>query len=219
MLLLAAHEGYETLTRVLLESGADTKERSGSGETAFFMAIKAGHAAIVRLFLDKGSSIHEKFRGNYGLTPLALAAKEGHMAVMKVLIEYGSIPERPSQYSYYALQVAVMSDQEQVVALLIENRADVNQRFDERASSALHFAVVNGRKPTIVKLLLQAQADLESRDNRSWTPLYTTLMQEDGINSEVVSLLVDAGAHISPESWKKPTPELRERHAERCPTQ
>jgi ankyrin repeat protein len=221
MLHLAAHEGHETLTRVLLARGADTNERSSSGETAFFMAIKAGHTAIVRLFLDKGVSVNEMSEGeNLGLSPLAMAAKDGHVEVVKVLIEYGSIPERLSPYSFdTALGRAVRHNQEEIVALLIENGADVNQKVDDRASPCLHRAVEAGRKPNMVKILLEAQADLESRNSTGWTPLYTSLMQEDRGNSEIVSLLVDAGAHVSPRCWERFTPELQERYADRCSTQ
>lgn len=186
------------------------------------MAIKAGHTAIVRLFLDKGSSVHERSQGEYGHTPLAMAADEGHVDLVKVLIVYGSVPERrprPPFVAYTALEWAVMRDRDEIVVLLLENGTDPNQMFDERLPSALHLAVVLGRRPTIIKILLQAQADLENRNSKGWTPLKFSLMQEEGINSEVVSLLVDAGAHIPPECWERFTPELRERHAARCPTQ
>jgi ankyrin repeat protein len=108
------------LTRLLFESGADINARSSSGETAFFMAAKAGQTAIVRLFLDKGISVHEIARG-YN-SPLAVAAGEGHLEVVKVLIEYGSIPERLSPRSFdAALARAVKLEQEEIVAFLIEN--------------------------------------------------------------------------------------------------
>lgn len=215
---LAARGGYDALARMLLENGADMQQKSSSGETAFFMAIKAGHTAVVKIFLENGASVYEKSNRSSGLTPLTMALRHRHKDVMKLLIEHESVPEKIIP-SFDALISAIEGNQEDNVVLLLESGVDVNQKPPTGASevcTALHAAVAAG--PSMTKLILEAHGDLEATF-WNWTPLMYSLLSFFNMNVEVVRLLVEAGAVISPEIWESFTPELREQYADRCPVQ
>jgi ankyrin repeat protein len=217
VLHLAAQGGYEALARMLLENGADMQQKSSSGQTAFFMAIKAGHTAVVKVFLENGASVHERSNKISGVTPLAMALRHRHKDIVKLLIEHESVSEKIAPSSD-ALISAIKTHQEDIVVLLLESGADVNQKLTTGASyakgTALHAAVITG--PTMTKLILGAHGDLEAK-YWDWTPLMYSLILIRVFKVEVVRLLVEAGAVISPEIWENFTPELRETYADRCP--
>jgi ankyrin repeat protein len=64
------------IVKILLEKGTDFHEKSSKGETALFMAVKAGYAAIVKLLLEHGESVHLRSnRSSSGITPLCMAVR------------------------------------------------------------------------------------------------------------------------------------------------
>jgi ankyrin repeat protein len=213
---VAARRGHDALARMLLENGANIHEKSRSGDNAFFMAVRAGNAAMVRLMLENGAKVHEKSSKTIvGISPLVLAVKKGYKDVVRTLVEYESIPEQISQRSN-ALMSAIETQQEDIVAVLIESGRDVNQRSKGWCDEMpLHAATKAG--PGITKLILQAKGDLEAKDCAGDTPLYWVVMNPAEINNEVVRLLVEAGAKITPKVWGRFTPELREQYADRSP--
>ncbi len=219
LLHLAARGGHATLARMLLENGADMKQKSSSGETALFMAIKAGHTTVVEVLLEKGASVHEISNRSSGISPLSMAVRYKHIEIVKLLIDHGSIPENITPYSN-ALLSAIESKQEDVVILLLKNGTDVNRRPRRTRKfswfrTALHAAAKVG--PSMTKLIIEAHGDLEARNGSGLTPLLYSLVPSGEINNEVVRLLVEAGAKISPESWERFTPELRDQFMDRCP--
>jgi ankyrin repeat protein len=212
----AARKGHEALAKMLLENGADIHEKIRDGETALFIAVRAGHIAVVKLLLENGANLYAKSsHGPYGTTPLVLAIRTRHKDVARTLIEYESIPEQISQRSN-ALMSAIETQQMDIVAVLIESGRDVNQRSKGwYHETPLHAATKAG--PRITKLILQAKGYLEAEDSLAYTPLYWAVRNPFEINNEVVRLLVEAGAKITPRHWEKFTPELREQYADRSP--
>ena len=193
---LAARDGLEMLARVFLETGGDVHRRSNSGETAIFMAVKAGHAAVVRLLLENGASAHDKKHDKwYGVSQLSTAVQYGHAEVVKILIKYGSISEQIDKSSH-ALVSAILRNYVEMVAFLLENGADIDQIVSWCDDTPLHAATRAG--PELTKLLLKTKPNLEIGDRYGMSPLHGYLMSAS-INTEVVSLLIEAGANISPE--------------------
>jgi ankyrin repeat protein len=217
---LAVRGGHEALAKFLIENGASVHERSSSGETALSMAVRAGHTAVVKLLLENGAEVQAITtktgnRDGNGITPLVLAVNNRHKDVVKILIDYGSIPEKISVRSN-ALISAIHTKQEDIVALLIESGVDVNRQplgwgFD----TALHAARKAGAAMT--KLILEAKGNPEAKNWMGYTPLSWAVRDAREINNEVVRLLIEAGAKITPYHWEKFTPELRKQYADRSP--
>jgi ankyrin repeat protein len=213
---VAARRGHEALARMLLENGTNIHEKTRGGETAIFMAVRAGHTAVVKLLLENGASVHAKSTdGHNGITPLVLAIRNGHKDIARTLVEYESIPEQISLRSN-ALMSAIETQQMDIVAVLIESGRDVNQCSNGwYEEMPLHAATKAG--PGITKLILQAKGDLEAKDWAGDTPLYWAVTNPADINDEVVRLLVEAGAKITPKVWGNFTPEPLEQYADRSP--
>jgi ankyrin repeat protein len=205
---LAAQGGYEVLARVALENGADIRQKSSKREKALTMAIQAGHAGVVRLLLEHGESLDEGFAECKWMLALWAAIYSEHVEVVQVLLEYGANPLPRHLVS------AVETGREEIVDIFLQAGVGINQQeFDGRAT-ALHVATIVG--PSMTKLVLETRSELEPR-YRNRTPLEFYLTQVGEINNEVVSLLVEAGAKVSPQSWVNFPSELQEKYADRCP--
>lgn len=89
------------------------------------------------------------------------------------------------------LHLAAANGHNDVVELLLTNKADVNAT-DDSGRTPLHLAVTNGNTDT-VKLLLANQAKINTRDIYGTTPLHYAA---DKGHLEVVKLLLSSGANV-----------------------
>ncbi|KAH8669301.1 ankyrin repeat-containing domain protein, partial [Ilyonectria robusta] len=90
---------------------------------------------------------------------------------------------------YYAVELELTG----VATILVkEQSCDVNDRND-LGRSALHVACAKGSKE-VVKILLDANADISTTDNNEWTPLHSASLNG---HIEVVRLLIEKGAGVA----------------------
>ena len=80
----AAGNGHRAVVKLLLEKGAESKDRYG--RTLLLWTAARGHEGVVKLLLEEGVELESK-DNDYGQTPLSWAAENGHEAVVKVLLE------------------------------------------------------------------------------------------------------------------------------------
>ena len=111
----ACENGYEAVTRWLLERGAIsvTKDR---GCAAIYLAVNAGHDSIVKLLLGYGISPH--YRRNNARSLLWIAAEKGYEKVVRVLLHSGVDPNNPDDQDRTPLIVALEAGHEAVVKIL-----------------------------------------------------------------------------------------------------
>jgi ankyrin repeat protein len=170
-------------------------------------AVHRGHEGIVKILLDKGAAANCQDETSL-CRPLYVAASEGNVTIVKLLLESGANPNLRNCYGQTALLVAIIDRQLGVVDLLLKSGANVNQEC--LGWTPLH-AACNRPKPAgtvegaIVRLLLQAGANVEAKDDRELTSLSYAIghVPESGdYFEEGVKLLLKAGATVSPKDWK-----------------
>ena len=83
-----------------------------------------------------------------------------------------------------ALMHAVRGGQDEIVEMLLEAGASLDQRNPE-GETALHLAATHGRTES-ARLLLRAGADLEPRDSEGHTPLYRAI---DRRRADIIEML------------------------------
>ena len=88
-LRLAAMEGDIDVTNAQLAGGADVNARSGSGETALYIACSNGHEHVVRALLDARAAVN-KVNSSGTLTPLHAACAAGYETIASLLLERGA---------------------------------------------------------------------------------------------------------------------------------
>jgi ankyrin repeat protein len=200
-LIWAASEGHAEVVQVLLEKGADPRQRLGSGFTPLLLAIREGQIAAVRVLLKAGANVNEVIEVPQTPGPRPISVRGG---------------PRPGTSG---LHLAVGNAHFELAAFLLEAGADPNAMGPGYAP--LHM-ISNVRKPgggdnnpsprgsgtvtslQMVKKLGQHGADLDARMNKRVNFGLTSLNTEGATafllaartaDAELMSLLASLGAN------------------------
>ncbi|MBS3764826.1 MAG: ankyrin repeat domain-containing protein, partial [Planctomycetes bacterium] len=168
-------------------------------ESALGLAVRHGHARVVRLFFEEGD-----FRGHYHYRAfLAAAASGNHLETARVLIEEGAEVNGINQLGYPGpFYWAVIRSDPELVKLFIESGADVDRGAAGRGITFLHKAATIGRT-AVVRMLLDSGANPNAKATEkcslecvNQTPLHCAA--EKG-HLETAKLLVSWGAKTDAE--------------------
>jgi ankyrin repeat protein len=154
-LYYAALLGLNTITKLLLDQGAEVNTRGGRYGNALHAASRKGHKQVVRKLLKAGADTDAQ-SGDYG-NPLQAASYEGHELIVKMLLENkADVNAQGGKYGN-ALQSASAAGRQAIVQLLLDKGADVNKQGG-LYSNALNAAAAESHE-AIVELLLKNSAD------------------------------------------------------------
>ncbi|KAI5715980.1 hypothetical protein M8J77_025556 [Diaphorina citri] len=154
----------------LLRAGHDVNEKMKlDGRTALFVAVHFNHRHIAALLIHHGAKVNE--RDKEGMTPLHLACHFRDRDMVKLLLNnkadvhaQTSIKATPILAAANISNVSpagtdVMGDPYDVLSLLIEHGANVDDCLEDCQVGALHYAVrVNNVR--LVKLLIKAKVNV-----------------------------------------------------------
>ncbi|PXW59163.1 MULTISPECIES: ankyrin repeat domain-containing protein [Methylobacteriaceae] len=90
LLMLAAYNGQEAATRVILEAGGDPELANDRGQTPLAGAAFKGDASIVRLLLERGAQVDGA--GDGSRTALMVAAMFDRTEIVELLLAHGADP-------------------------------------------------------------------------------------------------------------------------------
>jgi uncharacterized protein len=90
VLHMAAYFGHAEIVRLLLDHGADVKERSTNefNNTPLHSALAGRRYVVARLFVERGADVDSQ--NGRGWTPLHLAAGAGDLDTVTFLLEHGA---------------------------------------------------------------------------------------------------------------------------------
>ncbi|CAN9361213.1 unnamed protein product [Alternaria alternata] len=189
-LYYAALLGFSTVTRLLLNKGAEINAQGGHYGNALQAASEGGHEQVVKTLLDAGAEVNAQ-GGHYG-NALQAASEGGHEQVVKTLLDAGA--EVNAQGGDYgnALQAASEGGYEQVVKTLLDAGAKVNAQGGYYGN-ALQAASIGGHEQ-VVKMLLDAGAKVNAQGGH-----YDNALQAASIgdHKQVVKMLLSAGAKVN----------------------
>jgi ankyrin repeat protein len=167
-LYYAALSGLNTITRLLLDQGAEVNTQGGRYGNALHAASLKGHKQVVQTLLKAGADIDAQ-SGDYG-NSLQAASYEGHELIVKMLLENkADVNAQGGKYGN-ALQSASAAGHQAIVQLLLDNGADVNKQGGLH-SNALNAAAAESHI-AIVELLLKNSADASRHDSRGKSVLH-----------------------------------------------
>lgn len=122
---VAAKEGHEALTKLLLQEGAsiDAPDEGGDhkGNTPLIWAACCGHLTVARILLEGGAKIEHA--DNAGWTPLHWAANRNQIDVTKLLLDKKANLEAKNNAGQTPLHLAAKNGSEDMVKLLLERGA------------------------------------------------------------------------------------------------
>lgn len=155
-----------------------------------------------------------------GNTLLHMAVANGHKLVVKVLLGLKTKPSPLNAFGATLLDMAVGADLVspgskeillhmantptfgEIIKLLIDNGADLNDLRCQNKASPLHRAIQNDQKNAVV-ILVSNGADIRARDSDNNTPLHMAAMRSD---RDVIALLISKGADLGALNEKALTP-------------
>jgi len=136
--------------------------------------------------------------------PLCAAAESGHLDAVQLLIQYKANingQEKRKGRACTPLHWAVARDHEKVVTELIGAQADVNIP-DAHGSMPVYYA----HKIAIISALLNAKADINARNDSTWTPLHAAAFSFHVFKFQCVQALLDKKADVNASSRLNSTP-------------
>ncbi len=179
--MTAAQSGNGDVVRALLVAGANPNGAVTREQTALMWAANRDHAEAVAALIEFGADIHARslVRDHYvksekeqdsndvykhwvqlgGNNPLMFAARAGSLASARHLIAAGADVNAVNAFGSSALILAVHSGNPELLGLLLDNGANVND--DRSGHTALHAAVLRG-DIAAVEVLIDRGADLEA---------------------------------------------------------
>ncbi|WP_336485564.1 ankyrin repeat domain-containing protein [Methylobacterium nigriterrae] len=104
LLMLAAYNGQEAATRVILEAGGDPELANDRGQTPLAGAAFKGETGIARLLLAHGARVDGTGEG--GRTALMLAAMFNRTEMVDLLLAHGADPDRRDGTGQSAAEMA-----------------------------------------------------------------------------------------------------------------
>ena len=175
-LYAAADFSDPAVTKSLLAAGADPNLALASGETPVMSAAQKGNVETVRALLEAGANPNAKEK-NGGQTALMWATAGGYSPVTAELVKHKADVNALSKTGSTALMFAARGDLGSVRTLL-DAGANPNLEIPDWKGTALTIASTMGQ-PDIVEALLAKGADINHRDENSFTALHAAVRDSD----------------------------------------
>lgn len=149
---------------------------------------------FARKIIAKGANLNQI---NYlGATPLTTAIEKGHTLIVRILINSPNIDlSIVDKQGLSILHKAVSTGNAEILNFIIKNlrgklSIDCCTNFDKL--TALHQAAYNGQLP-IVKILVNAGADVNAKTNTNTTPLHLAAIKN---HEKVIKYLIKSYANV-----------------------
>ena len=196
------------IVEMLITHGADVNlDREPSDDSdddvciaALQCAAKDGNEATIKLLVEKGAHLFVDRDDSYFKSALHTAAFYGMMGNVEVLLDLGSDTNMRGGTTGTPLQAAATQGETEVMAVLLDAGAEVNEHHVGSYGSALIAAIVNS-KHDAVKLLLERGANPSLGAGFKYhLPIIAAARLWE--NAEEVQLLIDAGANVNAQGGK-----------------
>jgi ankyrin repeat protein len=190
-LIEAVRNQDERLVRTLLNGRADVHARSGDGSTALLWAAHWNALETATLLVRAGADANVP--NQFGMTPLSEACTNGNAALVELLLKAGANPSTPVATGVSPIMTCARSGNANAVRALIAGDADVNAKEPSQNQTALMWAAAEYHAD-VVRLLIEAKADLHARTKAGFTALHFAAREGD---IEGARLLLAAGVDIN----------------------
>jgi ankyrin repeat protein len=178
-----------------INSAASQYEQDLAGDTALHQAAARDNVTLTNLLLERDADIEA--RDALDRTPLIRAILGGAVNTAKMLMQKGASITHRAQGVVTPLVAAIQVPDPNILSILVENGVNLRTVSGPEQGNALHWAAAGGYV-NAVRFLCQ-HISIESKDRRQRTPL---IVSSEAGNSEVVEVLLNAGAQIDAKSDK-----------------
>ncbi|MCC6694724.1 MAG: ankyrin repeat domain-containing protein [Candidatus Hydrogenedentes bacterium] len=179
--------GTPAIVKQLIDRGADVNRRDADNDpTPFLEAVARGNREVIEMLIEAGADIYASAGDQ---TAVSIAAGNRNEEIFDLVLNAGC-PLGP------ALNNAVFTQNEAIVKKLLKHGVNVNERNEQFGYTPL-LTAAEGGNVAIVKMLIKAGSNLESRDEMGQTPLWAAVSSG---HTAIAKVLLDAGADINVQS-------------------
>ncbi|CAH8447699.1 unnamed protein product [Schistosoma turkestanicum] len=205
--------GHTDIVACLLNHGANPNLSDNEGITPLLGASSSGNYLVCELCLESDADVNMADKS--GRTPVMLAVIGGHTDVVRLLLFWGAAVDIMDHAGRSLLSIAAQIRNAQIVQELLARGLDEAHK-DHSGCTPLHLAVenlidnelcrenLNNQNDfceDVIRLLLDAGANLEETDNAGRTPL---LMACQANNMKAVQVLLNYPTN-DPSTCRSPT--------------
>ncbi|HSF09133.1 MAG TPA: ankyrin repeat domain-containing protein [Nitrospirales bacterium] len=175
----SARSGQFTITRLLLQKGADPEAIYQSEWTPLHFAAKGGHVDIADLLLQHGAPV-DGFKGN--IHPLHIAVQEHHHRMASFLLAHGATVKSSFKEGWTALHIAAQTGDADMTRLLLDSGAPIDAT-NTIGLTPLHSAALSGQRNLTHYLLSRGATcslpsqPLQSSTSATFGQLYAALQE------------------------------------------
>jgi ankyrin repeat protein len=153
--------------RALLTEKVDVNAPDAQGTPALHAAVRLDDLELARTLLTAGADA--KLPNRHGVRPFALAVGNGSPGMMRLLLDAGADPNASDPAGEPMLLIAARVGVVEAVQLLLDRGAAVDATDTAFKQTPLMVAVRENH-PTIVRLLIDAGANVNARTRTGQTP-------------------------------------------------
>ncbi len=186
-LMECSEEGNFDCAVQLIENGANVHAKNAIGLKAIDFAARYNHNNILELFIDDIHTIN-----NNGETLLFEALFGRSIESLTFLIKNGVDCNRAAGYGTTPLHRAAYLGFTEGAALLVENKAKINER-DCNNDTPLHIAIDRNKNTELAEGLMKHGADVNALNDKNLTPLILAIRKNQ---SEIVGKMTLSGANL-----------------------
>jgi ankyrin repeat protein len=196
----AVYEKRRDLCEFLIQRGADVNAKDMWGQTSLYLAIRNGDSDIMDILIANGVDINAKddrgqtlihrmldIRRNSGNSGYLKAKDTKDM--VELLLAKGADVNLKDKAGRTPLHLAAESADADIVKLLLDKGASIDEKDDESGATALHYAARIGNKDA-AEVLIARGADINAKDKQGHTPLQVAVNHD----YKVAELLINKGA-------------------------
>ena len=199
----AIRSGDVQQVRAILEKDEAAVRVRRFGVYPLHLAARLGNRTIAEMLIARGADI-DQFGAEaaefspYEFTPLTEAIRTGNMDMIRLFVEKGARLDRVTSYGESYLHFAVITNQKEAAAFLIDRGIDVNLR-KRGGLRPLHLAAVMGFDE-MAEMLMERGARLDVRSTDGATPLH---FAESAGRTKTAALLRSKGARDLPRRFRR----------------
>jgi ankyrin repeat protein len=194
----AAESGDILLLQKYIDNGANLKERNAKDFSAIMLAAMHNNVECLSLIIAKGYRNVINDENNSGENALTIAVRYYSKESIIVLIENGGDCYSRNKHGDSLLHIAAAQINNDCMKLLLSyNHVNIDVANEKGATPLIVTAQSSSRIDCMMSLL-EAGANLESRDLYGLTPLMTAVKHG---NKDGLVKLISAGANVDAKSY------------------
>ncbi|CAG9830783.1 unnamed protein product [Diabrotica balteata] len=187
---MAAANGDIEMAKWLLKRGANVNAAGGRHrQNALYVAARGSFLGVMKILVEAGADVNAVDVEEHSV--LTCAVRQGYEENVRFLVKKGARVNHEEPGGVTALRLAVWANNCPVVKILLENGARVIH-----SHHLVHVGVSNSNLE-IIKLLVEAGAMVNSRDDQGLTPLMLACSRK---NVAIAKYLLSRGADVNASS-------------------